>query len=372
MGNIKKMKLLVNDKELAHYLISLIDLKEMCREIKVDESTSSKTAEAVTFILEKKNHHKYDLEKFKNKFKKKIYGGVTSDLNSWRREINDILTSYKKIHFQNIHKHIEYFIEKLGEEKIIDLYIKSNQQYFIKTVGLQIDPKAQMIRRKDFFDSSEDCLLRNTVGNEGLLVHKIDNQLPFWFIDSGYTNFLESNKKWHRVVRNHLHYSRYFDAPSDRLENLKSFPAQWRTGGEKILIVEPGPFAAAIFHVDLKTWKYEVVKELRKYTDKKIYFRPKINKKIRKDLYRQLLDDDYYCTISINSNSAVESIWAGVPAITLDNHISNPVAVKNLSDVNNLYRGPLGNWLSWISYNQFTYNELLDGTAVRLLEKYNV
>jgi hypothetical protein len=110
---------------------------------------------------------------------------------------------------------------------------------------------------------------------------------------------------------------------------------------------------------------------LHSSSDKKIYFRPKIDKKIRKDLYKKLLDDDYYCTISINSNSAVESIWAGVPAITLGKHISNPVTVNQLSDINSLYTGPLGNWLSWLTYNQFTYDELLDGTAVKLIGKYN-
>ena len=372
MGNIKKMKLLVNDKELAHYLISLIDLKEMCREIKVDESTSSKTAEAVTFILEKKNHHKYDLEKFKNKFKKKIYGGVTSDLNSWRREINDILTSYKKIHFQNIHKHIEYFIEKLGEEKIIDLYIKSNQQYFIKTVGLQIDPKAQMIRRKDFFDSSEDCLLRNTVGNESIIVDKIDQQLPFWFIDSGYTNFIETNKKWHRLVRNHLHFNQNFVAPVDRLSSFNNFPQPWKKDGSKILIVEPGEFAASIMHVEVKSWTESVITELKKHTDRPIEIRSKVNKKVRTSLHKTLMQGDYYCTVSINSNSAVESIWAGIPAITLNKHVSNSVTRNSLEQVNDLYYGPLGDWLAWLSYCQFTYEELIDGTALNIIQKYHV
>ena len=35
MEVIKQMKLLVNDKELAKYLISLIDLKEICSQHKI-------------------------------------------------------------------------------------------------------------------------------------------------------------------------------------------------------------------------------------------------------------------------------------------------------------------------------------------------
>ena len=365
------MKLLVNDKELAHYLISLIDLKEMCREIKVDESNSSKTAEAVAFILAKKNHHKYDVEKFRNKFKKKIHGGVASDLNNWQKEINNVLTSYKQIHFQNIHKHIEYFIEKLGEEKIIDRYIKSNKQYFIKSIGLQIDPTAQMYRRKHFFDVNEDCLLRNTVGNENIIVDKIDKNLPFWFIDSGYTNFIEPNKKWHRLVRNHLHFNQSFVAPADRLGVFKSFPQPWRQDGSTILIVEPGEFAASIMHVEAKSWGEQVADELRKYTDRPIEFRSKTNKKTRTSLYQQLCRGNYYCTISINSNSAVESIWAGIPAITLNKHVSNAVTRNKLSDINDLYYGPLGDWLTWLSYCQFTFDELMDGTALEIVRRYH-
>ena len=95
-------------------------------------------------------------------------------------------------------------------------------------------------------------------------------------------------------------------------------------------------------HVDLKTWKYDVAKELRKYTDKRIRFRSKAPKKKRTNLHKELLNDDYYCVVNINSNAATEAIWAGVPAITLDRHITNPVTRNKLSDINDLFRGNLG------------------------------
>lgn len=363
------MKLLINDKEIASYLISLIDLKKQVEQLEISEKA---TADAIAWALLRKDKKGQIPEKFNDKVKEKITKGVYNDLDEYVTKVNNILDDQRKLYQRNLHKHIDYFIDRFGEKYILDKYRKSKKEYFVKSVGLSLDPTAQLIRRKNFNDINAECLLRNTVGNENLLVNKIDNNLPFWFIDSGYTNFIEPNKKWHRIVQNHIHYSTYFDAPTDRLSNLKSFPAPWRNGGDKILIIEPGPFSSAIFHVDLKKWKYEVVKELRKYTDKKIYIRPKIDKKIRRDLYKQLLDEDYYCTISINSNSAVESIWAGVPAITLGKHISNPVTVSQLSDVNNLYRGPIGNWLAWLTYNQFTYEELVNGTAVNIIRKYNV
>jgi len=365
------MKLLVNDKELARYLISLIDLKEHCSHIKVNESNDSKMAEAMMFIIDKRDHHKFDLNKFRDKFKEKLNRAITADLKIWTDQVNDTLAFYRNNHFTKIHKHLDYFVDKLGEENIIENYLESNQKYFIKTVGQQIDPTGQMIRRKYFNSVDEDCLLRNTVGNENILVEKIDKNLPFWFIDSGYSNFLEPNKKWHRLVRNHLHFNTDFVSPVNRLSNFPSFPRPWRKDGKTILIVEPGPFAASIFHTEAKSWRDQIVNELRKYTDRPIEFREKTNKKIRKSLYKQLLEGDYYCTVSINSNSAVESIWAGVPAITLDKHVSNPVTRNSLDQINDLYYGPLGNWLAWLSYCQFTFDELMDGTAIDIVRKYH-
>jgi hypothetical protein len=368
MEIIKQMKLLVNDKELAKYLISLIDLKEICSQHKIQ---SINVQEAINFIIQKRDHHKFDINKFRDKFKEKLYRGNLADVNDWAKEVKGTLNNYKSNHFKKIHKHVEYFIDKLGEKDIIDRYVNSDSQYFIKTVGMQIDPKAEMIRRKDFKDIYEDCLLRNTVGNEHILVDKIDRNLPFWFIDSGYTNFIEPNKKWHRLVRNHLHFNTHFNAPADRLNSFKSFPRPWRRDGKRILIVEPGEFAASIFHTEAKSWGQQVAEELKKYTDRPIEFRSKTNKKTRTSLYQQLLTGDYYCTISINSNSAVESIWAGIPAITLDKHVSNLVTRNSLTQINDLYYGPLGDWLSWLSYCQFTYDELMDGTALTIIKEYH-
>lgn len=362
------MKLLVNDKELAHYLISLIDLKEHCAHVELNEF---KTAEAIDFIIERKNHHKFDIGKFRDKFKQKLLRAVSADTTEYRSKINTILENYRKNYFSQIHKQSEYVIEKLGGTNIIDAYMNSNYRYFIKTVGQQIDPTATMIRRKDFIDSKEDCLLRNTVGNEHIIVDKIDNNLPFWFIDSGYTNFVESNKKWHRLTRNHLHFNSQFVAPADRLKNFTEFPRPWRKEGKKILIVEPGVFAASIMHVEAKSWTESVVTELKKHTDRPIEIRSKINKKNRTSLYKTLLEGDYYCTVSINSNSAVESIWAGIPAITLNKHVSNSVTRNSIQQVNDLYYGPLGDWLTWLSYCQFTYDELMDGTALDIVREYH-
>jgi hypothetical protein len=362
------MKLLLNDKEIARFLIELVNVIDACKHIELDERH---TAGMIAWIIETRDKPRFNLEKHRAKIKQKIHQGVRKDLKAWVDLVNRQISNHKEYFYKNIHKHIDILIDRLGEDRILEIYRSHPKQNFIKTVGLQIDPTAEMMRRRNFNSVEEDCLLRNTVGNEQILVNKIDNNLPFWFIDSGYTNFVEPNKKWHRLTRNHLHFNQSFIAPANRLSNFTSFPQPWRKDGSKILIVEPGEFAAGIFHVEAKSWGRQVAEELKKYTDRPIEFRSKTNKKTRTSLYQQLLDGDYYCTVSINSNSAVESIWAGVPAITLDKHVSNTVTRNDLSQINDLYYGPLGDWLAWLSYCQFTFDELMDGTALDIVRRYH-
>jgi hypothetical protein len=362
------LKLLLNNKEIVHYLQTLINYKEKVIERGFETINHVFLDLYVSGLTQKMLKKPQNRKKLKDGIRKSI----TKDLRLWFDNINTTLDEFKSKDFELLHTHIEQSIERLGEDTILENYKKSSKTNFVKSTGLNIDPDAEFIRRKNFNDYDADCLIRNTVGNEDLLIQKIDNQYPFWFIDSGYTNFLEPNKKWHRLVRNHLHYGNYFDAPVDRLGNFKEFPRQWREDGETILVIEPGPFAAGIFHVDLKTWKYEIEKELRKFTDKKIKFREKAPKKERTPLFKELLEEDYYCLININSNAATEAIWAGVPAITLDKHITNFVSRNKISDINNLYKGSLGNWLAMLSYSQFTYEELITGKAYEIFLKYHV
>jgi len=364
MEIIKQMKLIINDKEIIFYLASLIDYTKYYKDV---HKETPNTDIAIEWSLERKEK----LHKFKDKIKERIYAGVKEDSEIYIKDIMSLIEKKKIENFNLLKTKLNVILERLGEQSIISTYHKSSFSGFCKSPGLMIDSSASMVRRQNYKNDYEDCIIRNTVGNESFLTDKIDNNYPFWFIDSGYTNFLGSHKKWHRLARNHLHFNKNFAAPVDRLGMFESFPAQWRTGGDRILVIEPGPFAAAIFHVDIKDWKYQVEKELRTYTDKKIVFREKIAKKKRTKLWDELRNEDYYCVVSINSNAATEAIWAGVPAITLDKHITNPVTVNTLSDINNLYRGNLAEWLGTLSYSQFTYEELIDGTALNIIKKYH-
>lgn len=363
------MNLLINDKEIANFLFSQLDHVASCRALEINEVN---TAVAISDFLDRRNGVKYNPDKDNFKFKDKLIKGISRDLTDYVDRIKSHLKNRKTVHYKLILANIEYFINHIGEEKILTAYKNSPVTGFVKSSGKYLSRTSNFVRRNKFNNYPQDCLFRNTVGNEQLIISKLQNKYPFWFIDSGYTNFIETHKKWHRLTRNHIHTGNYFEAPVDRLGMFTSFPQQWRTAGSKILVIEPGPFAAKIFNVDMTKWKYDVEAELRQYTDKEIVFREKFPKKTRPRLYKELCEDDYYCVVNINSNAATEAVWAGVPVITLDYHVTSLIARDKLSDINNLYRPNLANWLCMLSYSQFTYEELLDGTAARLIKRYHV
>jgi len=363
------MDLLLSDKEITKFLIFILG-----REFFFPETLDypqSNTEDTIRFIEQEIQHPRFKLEKKRKKIKDRIEKSVTYDLKEFLAAFKDKTKNRKETIFNLIHNNLDKILDKLGEETVLEKYKKSKFLDFVKATGLSIDPNAKLVRRKKYYDFKSTILLRNTTGNESILVDKIKNHENFWFIDSGYTNFLELNKKWHRLVRGHLHYNGYFPAPADRLNLFPSFPRPWKKEGKKILIIEPGIFAAMIFGLDLPTWKQNLVDHIRQHTDRPIEFREKINKKVRKPLYQELLHGDYYCTISLNSNSAVESIWAGVPAITLEKHVSNPVTVNSILQINDLKRPNLGDWLCILSYSQFTYDELINGSAYKILTQYH-
>ena len=192
----------------------------------------------------------------------------------------------------------------------------------------------------------------------------------FYYIDNGYIGNV-GRKVHFRIIKDHVHDIRpIIERPRDRLDQLYFTMKRFSTGS-KILVAPPSEKSFSLWNINQQQWIDETVAEIKQHTDRPIEIRSKINKKTRTSLYQTLLDGDYYCTISINSNSAIESVWAGVPAITLDKHVSNTVTRNSLSQINDLYYGPLGDWLAWLSYCQFTYDELMDGTALSIIREYH-
>lgn len=251
---------------------------------------------------------------------------------------------------------------------------KQNSKNFVKTFGQQLCNELTYVVAGQPVPDEQNVVVRNIMNNEMLLCDRLRRNLPFWFIDSGYTNFLTGKKTWHRVVANNLHYntlSGYF--PADRLAQLPMMPAPWRKQGTRIVIICSSDHHHLVHGTTQELWQDQVKKQIRQFTDLPMEWRKKqLSRKTRTSVYDDLKNDkDVYCVISDSSAAAIEAIWLGIPVITLNRHISSAVSRQHISEINDLYRGPLGDWLCALTYSQFTEKEIHNGTALKIIKKYH-
>jgi hypothetical protein len=149
-------------------------------------------------------------------------------------------------------------------------------------------------------------------------------------------------------------------------------PRPWRVNDGAILVVENSDYHYQQQGTTLEAWRDFVRQKLKVNTDRDIVFRPKnLDRKTRDNLYEHLCASNYYCVVTDASAAAIEAVWAGIPIITLGRHISRPVARTSLANINDLYRGPIGDWLCALTYSQWTLAEMQSGLAVKMIRRYH-
>lgn len=309
-------------------------------------------------------------------------GLITVDFNHVNRLLsqclqefrNDINRSYKSTFKQALAQVVDQLQQNTPEQKLIDDYLNDPHPAFAKTVAPWLADNINWVISKSNIDWSQPLFIRNILNNEEIIKHCIEQHKDFWFVDSGYTNFLHGKKKvWHRLVKNHIHQgacSIYL--PTDRLNMFPSLPSRWRRKGSKILVIESSPSHYYMQNTTLEQWKESVTNAIRAVSDRPIEFRPKQgDRKTRTPVYDLLQETkEYYCVVSDSSAAAVEAIWTGTPAVTLQRHITNSVTRSSLSLIDELYREDLEQWLTVLSYSQFTVEELANGTAAAIAKEF--
>jgi hypothetical protein len=297
---------------------------------------------------------------------------INKEINRSKKQISSYYKSIKKSMIDWLIQNLDQL--SLTKQELINLYLSDSAPNFTKCIGPQLTNNPHWIMSLEDAEPEQPIFIRNICNNEFLLQFCLENKHEFWFLDSGYTNFLLPKQKlWHRLVHNHLHHGNInISYPSDRLNQLPSLPCSWRKKGRTILVVESSDSYARIQGTTLDEWRNSVRDKLKNHTDRPIEFRSKkMSRKTRSTVFDLLNHSkEYYCVVSDSSSAAIESIWAGVPAFTLGRHITNSVSKNNLSDIEDPYKGDIEPWLRAISYNQFTFEELKNGTAINLIKQY--
>ena len=193
----------------------------------------------------------------------------------------------------------------------------------------------------------------------------------FYYIDNGYLGNAQ-HKTYFRIIKNHVHDTRaIIERPRDRLDRC-SIRLKPKSSGSKILIAPPSLKSLSLWGMDPEAWVVETIAQLQQHTDRPIEIRLKRPRaeRLAENTMEEALTDNVYCLVTYNSVAAVEAVMLGKPAIVLGPNAAAVVANTKVSDVENL-SFPDDDlreaWLRHLSYSQFTFTEMSDGTAWRIL-----
>jgi hypothetical protein len=238
----------------------------------------------------------------------------------------------------------------------------------------------------DMAESSKPIVVRGVTSKSEIVeCQKIHRD--FYYIDTGYLGNFPSpgntsgKKIWHRVVKNDLQHNNPLSVDKDRWESLlKQDPRLmwqgWKKHDKKILLVLPNPKACRYYDIDCDTWVTETTEQIKTYSNLPIEVRVKGSRSERNHGYSiyDAFDSGVYATVSFNSIASLESILYGIPAFVSVPCAASTLASTDLSMLSNPFKPSLKNITEMcrtIAYGQYTQEELLNGTAWKIINELN-
>ena len=182
----------------------------------------------------------------------------------------------------------------------------------------------------------------------------------FYRIDHAYLG----RREYFRLTKNDFQPSKIIERPPDRWEVLKTRyrinVGPWRKG-KNVVVALSRPETYQFFGIE--SWPEKIQEGIRKYTDRPIVMRHRdAPGTIGADLGKA------HCVVTWASNSAIDSLLAGVPVFTLGPSIARPMGLADLSRIEMpLYPENREEFFRHVAYSQFTPKEFQDGTALRIV-----
>ena len=219
---------------------------------------------------------------------------------------------------------------------------------------------------------------------KGKYIHQCwKTKRDFYYIDTGYVGNLTKRKHYHRLVKNNVQHTQVRDVPDDRYRRFSQRHPEmnfngWKPQGRSILLVTPSEKPCKFYGITRQQWIDETTAKLKQHTDRPIIIRDKGLRRERVgggSLFAQLDTDNIYAVVTYQSIAAIESVCHGVPAFATAPTAADYVTLKDLTRIEAPYRpnaDQVRHWLKWLSYCQYTVDELNTGTAMKILKEYNL
>ena len=207
------------------------------------------------------------------------------------------------------------------------------------------------------------------------LQQALKHGLDWWYIDTGYFGNRQ-DKIWFRVTKNsHQNIYPIQPRPSDRLARLKLSTQQYARGN-KIMIVPPDDKTCTAYAIPSSAhWIDQTVNQIKKYTDRPVVIRDRpASRQVRisSNKFVDALQQDINAVVVWTSNCGVESVQHGIPVVSLGPGACVQVgqSIEKIDNLHNLDQDQVHAWMCWLSYNQFTKQEMSTGHAWALLHQF--
>lgn len=165
--------------------------------------------------------------------------------------------------------------------------------------------------------------------------------------------------------------------PHDRANRSGLKISPWRTNGEYILLAGSSAKYHRFYEEDDPTeYARKVASEIRKHTDRPIYYRPKKSWKpaveITGTVWARTTDpikhqlESAWALVTHGSNACFEAMLYGVPSIILGDGVAKPISSTSLEDIENPTMAGMDErkqWLADLMYQQWTLAEYASGEA---------
>ena len=213
----------------------------------------------------------------------------------------------------------------------------------------------------------------------------------FYYIDTGYFgNFISpgnpgGKKLFHRIVKNDVQKHWLETYPIDRWQEICKIDSRyqwkgWKKKGNKILLIVPNRKSCVFYGYDTdpyingeKPWLMNTIETIKKHTDMEIVVREKGSRSARQHhSIFDALDQGIFATVAFNSIAALESVIYGIPAFVAVPCAASPLALTDLSQISTPFypdESLVQQHCASLAYGQFTGEEIVNGTAWKLLNK---
>lgn len=199
-------------------------------------------------------------------------------------------------------------------------------------------------------------------GSDRILAQAKAQGLYYFYIDHAY--FHRGHGRTYRIARNAYEAGPVRKCPSDRLENLGLEVAPWNDAGREIIVCPPTDhFMLAHGCPD---WLESTLTSLRSVTDRPLVVRTKPQPGDAAVPIPEALRTAH-ALVTHSSNVAIEAACLGTPVFVSPTSAAAPIGRTDLAEIENPVRPDRAPWLAHLAYNQFSLDEIRDGSAWRML-----